>query len=83
MNLDNIFSNLTQDMQNVYEWFVYNSVKANTNKFQLIILGNTGSQRLQIVDITIKSTSSVILPGICIDSNLNFKEHINNIVKKT
>ena len=25
MNLDNIFSNLTQDMESVYEWFVYNS----------------------------------------------------------
>ena len=24
MNLDNIFSNLIQDMENVYEWFVYN-----------------------------------------------------------
>ena len=69
-------------MQNVYEWFVYNSMKANTDKFQLIILGNTGSHALQIVDITIKSTSSVILLGICINSNLTFKEHINNIVKK-
>ena len=57
-------------------------MKANTDKFQLIILGNTGSHTLQIVDITIKSTSSVILLGICINSNLNFKEHINNIVKK-
>ena len=57
-------------------------MKANTDKFQLIILGNTGSHTLQIVDITIKSTSSVILLGICINSNLNFKKHINNIVKK-
>ena len=57
-------------------------MKANTDKFQLIILGNTGSHTLQIVDITIESTSSVILLGICINSNLNFKEHINNIVKK-
>ena len=42
MNLDNVFSNLIQDMENVYEWFVYNSIKANPNKFQFIILGNTG-----------------------------------------
>ena len=33
MNLDKIFSNLIQDMENVYEWFVYNSMKANPDKF--------------------------------------------------
>ena len=32
--------------------------------------------------ITIKSISSVTVPGITIDSKLNFKEHINNIIKK-
>ena len=69
-------------MENVYEWFVYNSMKANLDKFQFIILGNTGSHTLKIDDITIKSASSVTLLGITIDSKLNFKEHINNIVKK-
>ena len=82
MNLDNKFSNLTKDMENVYEWFVYNSIKANPDKFQFIILGNTGSHTLKIGDITIKSASSITLLGITIDSKLNFKEHINNIVKK-
>ena len=82
MNLDNIFSNLIQDMENVYKWFVYNSMKAKLNKFQFIILGNTRSHTLKIGDITIKSASYVTLLGITIDSKLKFKEHINNIVKK-
>ena len=82
MNLDNIFSDLIQDMENVYEWFVYNSLKVNPNKFQFIILGNTGQHILKIGDITIKSTLSVTLLGIAINSKLNFKKHINNIVKK-
>ena len=38
---------------------------------------------MQIGDITIKSVSHVTLLGITIDSKLNFKEHMNNIVKKT
>ena len=82
MNLDNIFSNLIQDMENVYEWSVYNSMKADPDKFQFIILGKPGSHTLKIGDITIKSASYVTLLGITIDSKLNFKEHINNIVKK-
>ena len=69
-------------MENVYEWFVCNSMKVNPDKFQFIILRNTGSYALKIGDITIKSASSVTLLGITIDSKLNFKEHINNIVQK-
>ena len=69
-------------MQNAYEWFVFNSIKANPDRFQFISLGSTGSNTLQIGDITIKSASSVTLFVITIDSKLNFKEHINHIVKK-
>ena len=57
-------------------------MKANPDKFQFIILGNTGSHTLKIRYITIKSASYVTLLCITIDSKLNFKEHINNIVKK-
>ena len=64
-------------MENVYEWFVYNSVKANPDKFQFIILGNTGSHTLKIGDITIKLASYVTLLGITIDSKLNHNNIIN------
>ena len=71
MNLDKIFTNLIQDTWNVYERFVYNSMKAHPEKIQFIILGNTGLHALQIGDITTKSVSSVTLLGITIDSKLN------------
>ena len=57
-------------------------MKANSENFQFIILGNTGLHTLQIGDITTKSVLSVTLLGITIDSKLNFKEHINNFIKK-
>ena len=55
--------------------------ESKPDKCQFIILGNTFSHTLQICDITVKSASSVTLLGITIDPKLNFKEHINNIVK--
>ena len=58
-------------------------MKAHPENFQFIILGNTGLHALQIGDITTKSVSSVTLLGITIDSKLNFKEDINNIIKNT
>ena len=57
-------------------------MKANTDKFQFIILGNTDSHIFQIGDITTKPVSSLTLRGITIDSKLNFQVHINNIMKK-
>ena len=33
-------------MEKGYEWFVSNLVKVNPDKFQLIILGNTGLHTL-------------------------------------
>ena len=69
-------------MQNIYEWFAYNSMKANPHKFQLIVLENAGSITSKIGDINIKLVSSVTLLVITIDSKLNFKEHFSYIVKK-
>ena len=46
-------------MENVCQWFVYDSIKANPDKFQFIIPGNTGSHTLQIDNKTIKPASSV------------------------
>ena len=57
-------------------------MKAHSENFQFIILGKTGLHALQIGDITTKSVSSVTLLGITIDSKLDFKEDINNIIKK-
>ena len=38
---------------------------------------------MQISDITTKSVPSVTLSGISIDSEFNFKEHINKVIKKS
>ena len=57
-------------------------MKASPENFQFIILGNTGLHTLQIGDITTKSVLSVTLLGITIDSKFDFKEHINNFIKR-
>ena len=57
-------------------------MKAHPENFQYIILGNAGLYTLETGDITTKSVSPVTLLGIIIDSKLDFKEDINNIIKK-
>ena len=82
INSENIFSNLIKEMDIIYEWFVCNSVKASADKFQFTILINTSSHTFQKNDTTIKSTLSVTLLGITIDSKMNFKDDIDNIMKR-
>ena len=69
-------------MDIIYEWFVCNSVKASADKFQFTILINTSSHTFQKNDTTIKSTLYVTLLGITIDSKMNFKDDIDNIMKR-
>ena len=57
-------------------------MKAHPENFQFIILGNTDLHTLETGDITTKPVSSVTLLGITIDSKFDFKEDINNIIKK-
>ena len=57
-------------------------MKAKPHKFQFIILGNKGSHKLQIVDITTKSFSSVTLLGGTIDSKLSCKKTSIVFLKK-
>ena len=57
-------------------------MKVHTENFPFIIIGYIGLHRQQIFYITTKSVLSVALLGITIDSKLNFKEDINNIIKK-
>ena len=58
MNLGNIFSNFTTDMESIYNWFLVNSIKANSHKFEFIILRKTVSHTVKINDMKLKTNAS-------------------------
>ena len=66
-------------MQNILKWFKVNSMKPNPKKFQFMILGKSTRQSiiLNINNIKIRESSSVVLLGLTIDNRLTFKDHIN------
>ena len=78
-NLQTILKNLKHDMVNVLKWFKVNSMKANPQKFQFMILGKSTRQTiiLNINNIKIRESQSVELLGLTIDNRLTFKDHIN------
>ena len=64
--------------------FKINSMKANSGKFQFMVLGvkNIASFRLNVNGQIIPCSNEVKLPGITIDNELRFKKHVDNLCKK-
>ena len=62
----------------VLNWFKVNSLKANPQKFQLMVLGKKISfqDKCKIQDISIFSKDKIVLLGIAIDKKLTLKAYI-------
>ena len=83
-NLQTILKNLKHDMVNVLKWFKVNSIKANPQKFQFMILDKSTRQTiiLNINNIRIRESQNVELTGLTIDNRLTFKDHINMLCRR-
>ena len=75
---------VNRDLDDAAIWFRENGMRANPERYQAIVLGNTGSQ-----DVTIKcgtteipTTDEIELLGVTLDRNLKFYEHISTICRK-
>ena len=76
---------LENETQVMAKWFADNSMKANADKFQGIVLpGSRNNANVQVslggVDIAFVKKKDVL--GVCIDGKLNFNEHVHRICSK-
>jgi len=74
---------LRSETENAIYWFRINSLIANPEKFQFMILGRDCPYQvdLNIDGKNLNSTQSVKLLGVTIDCKLNFKMHVHEICK--
>ena len=75
---------LEHDIQNALKWIKVNSVKSNQKKLQFMILGKSTRESiiLNINNIKIKESSSLVLLGLTVDNRLTFKDHINLLCRR-
>ena len=75
---------LEHDIQNALKWIKVNSVKSNQEKLQFMILGKSTREFviLNINNIKIKESSSLVLLGLTVDNRLSFKDHINLLCRR-
>ena len=81
INLQTILKDLKYDMQSILKWFKVNSMKSNPKKFQFMIFGKS-TIILNINNVKIRESSSVVLLGLTIDNRLTFKDHINILLRR-
>ena len=65
----------------LFTWFNNNFMKANSDE-SLILLSCSEPSAAPIDGSSIESHTKEILPGITIDRDLKFDEHVNNLCKK-
>ena len=75
-NLETVLENL--ERKRLY-WFKFNSIKANPEKFQFMMLSKKSyqPQKLSVNTFTISESDEVELLGLTINNELNFSKHID------
>ena len=85
------WNSLTRQLQTEAEvtiqWFADNAMGANPAKFQgLLLKGNKQASDFRVIiqgqQIEFSKSITITTLGICIDENLTFDEHVNNICLK-
>ena len=80
-NIDEVKFSLQESSENFFEWSADNQTKNNIGKCHLIASTNDIA-KIQIVDFSIKSSSSGKLLGVNIDNKFNFDSHVNHSCSK-
>ena len=84
-DFDLLLEGLQHDSKILIDWFSFNCMKANPDKFQAIAVGKQTSLRnptFNVNNSVISCEDVVKLLGVDIDFNLTFDSHIKNICKK-
>ena len=77
-----VICNLENESKILLDWFKYNGLSANPDKFHLILSDKNEDLTINISDHVIKNTESQKLLGIEIDSKLTFNCHVSNLCRK-
>ena len=79
----NLLKNLKQDASKLLDWFKINSLKENSENFQLMILSKKSyqPQKLSVNIFTIDQSDEVELLGLTINKKLNFSKHIDKLCR--
>ena len=80
--ISEILIKLEDAAETLFQWFKDNRMKANPDKYQLLINNTTESFQIKIGNETVSNTKYEKLLGIKVDHELNSNEHVSSLSKK-
>ena len=80
-SIEGVIRILENNSINLFKWFSDSMMKANKDKCHLMVSSNEHAS-MKLDNIEIKNSNCEKLLGVKIDSKLNFKEHLDGIIKK-
>ena len=81
-NIPLVLDQLTNESKILLDWIKNNQLKANPDKFHLILSENDTSISIEIADFIIENQQSAKLLGIRIDNKLTFNKHVSDLCSK-
>ena len=82
MDIKSVISQIEEDSKTLLNWVKNNGLKANPNKFHLLLSKPDERISVNVDGYQITNSKSEKLLGITIDSKLSFDEHVSGLCKK-
>ena len=80
--IESVMNRLESDTTTLLNWVSDNSLKANPDKFHLLLSSKNHNLSIKVDERSIKNSESEKLLGITIDNALKFDNHVNKLCKK-
>ena len=81
-DIDSVISKLTNDSKTLLEWFCNNSLKANPDKFNLILSNSDEDKFVLIHQSAIYNSNCEKLLEVKIDNKFSFGNHVTDLCTK-
>ena len=81
-NIELVILQLEKDSKILLTWVSNNGLKANPDKFHLILNNPDDKYSINIQNLSIFNNKCEKLLGIKIDNSLSFTEHVNDVCSK-
>ena len=78
-SIPSVIDNLEEDSKILLNWIKYNGLKANPDKFHLLLSEPDNSLSMKIDGFEISNSLSEKLLGVKFDSKMKFKEHVTGL----
>ena len=81
-DIESVMSKLEDDSKILLNWVSNNALKANPDKFHLLLNSTDSALSIKVDEFEICNSQNEKLLGINIDNNLKFDVHVNKLCKK-